>query len=116
MNTLCEVQKCLVTAYNSETCHPSYVSKWSPERPIVGQCAITSVYLHETFGYDIYDVMVGRSRHFFNKMSDGTIVDLTAEQFDCEINYEFARKRNPKDVIKSVKDRYEILKTRMQNL
>ena len=116
MSTPYEVQKCLVMAYSSETCHPSYVSKWSSERPTVGQCAITAVYLHEIFGYDIYDVMVGRSRHFFNKKPDGSIIDLTSEQFDYEINYESARKRNPKDIIKSVKKRYEILKTRMQNL
>ena len=116
METVCEVQNRLQRAYSCSTCHPSYVSKWSPQRASVGQCAVTAMYLHETFDYDICDVMVGRSRHFFNRTKAGDVVDLTADQFDCAINYDAGRIRKASDVMKSIKDRYEILKSNMQNL
>ncbi len=80
-----EFKQKLLTAYSSETAHPSF--PWSPENPTAGQCAITALLVYETYGYNIYEVKVKRSRHFFNKTPEGKIVDLTAEQFSEPVDY-----------------------------
>ena len=105
-------QQKLRAAYGPDTCHPSYVSQWSPENPTAGQCAITALLVHETFGYDIYEIKVNRSRHFFNKTPSGEIVDLTAEQFSGPVDYNVCRQRNPKELYKACGERFKILKSR----
>ena len=89
-----------------DTCHPSYAKKYSDTNPTAGQCAVTAMYLNQKYGYDIYDVLVGKSRHFFNKDADGNIIDYTADQFKTEIPYENARKREFKDLYRSCNYRY----------
>ncbi len=100
----------LMSAYSAETCHPSYLEQWSPENPTAGQCAITALLVYETFGFDIYEIKVGRARHFFNKTSDGDIIDLTAAQFSHPVDYTNCRERNFKELYKSCATRYNILK------
>ena len=106
-----EFKQKLLTAYGPDTAHPSF--PWSQENPTAGQCAVTALLVHETFGYNIYEVKVKRSRHFFNKTPEGEIVDLTAEQFPTPVNYSDCRQRNPKDLYKSCKERLNILKSKM---
>ena len=69
-----------------------------PSRPSVGQCAVTALVVHERFGGDLLRVIVpeGATRilgfsknvnspeqsHYFNRLPDGRVVDLTRDQFD----------------------------------
>ena len=106
-----KLRKDIEKGWSKETCHPSYQSKWSLEYPSTGQCAITAMWLNEKMGWDIYETIVNRSRHFFNKDSNGFIYDLTADQFqDSDIEYENCRKREFKDLYRSCKERYELFK------
>lgn len=100
-------------AYTAETCHPSYLAQWSPANPTAGQCAITALLVYETFGYDIYEIKVNRSRHFFNKKPSGEIVDLTAEQFGVPVSYDNCTLRDPKTLYKSCQVRLNLLKANM---
>ena len=78
----------------------SYDGTFDESNPSRGQCAVTALLLHELYGYDIYDVKVGQTRHFFNK--DGErVIDLTAAQFTVPIPYDAGRKRNPKDLYRN---------------
>ena len=97
----------ITKGWSKETAHPSYQNKWSTEKPSVGQCAITAMYLNQKYGYPIYEVMVGKSRHFFNKDKEGNIVDLTKDQFNGDISYTHIRERQFKDLYKSCKSRYD---------
>lgn len=107
-----ELKQKLLAAYGPDTAHPSF--PFSPDNPTAGQCAITALLVHEIRGYDIYETKVGRSRHFFNKTPSGEVVDLTAEQFTGKvIPYDACRKREPKELYKSCGERFEILKTRI---
>lgn len=103
----------LKAAYSADTCHPSYLNQWSPANPTAGQCAITALLVHEKFGYDIYEVKVNRSRHFFNVTPAGDVIDLTAEQFSKPISYTERTKREPNALYRSCQQRLNILK---QNL
>lgn len=104
-------------AWSEDTAHPSYKGKWGKDNPTAGQCAVTALVLNDLYGWDIYDVIVGRARHFFNKTDSGEIIDITAEQFgDTRIPYENSRLRDAKALLKNddIKARYKLLKSRLQ--
>ena len=77
-----------------------------------GRANHTKFYI-PAYGYDIYEVKVNRSRHFFNKTPSGEIVDFTAEQFSEPVDYTACRLRNPKDLHKSCNERLTILKSKI---
>lgn len=59
--------------------------RWSPDRPAVGQCDVSSYVAWRYLGGDLVlcEVLVGGQRsehHYFNRFLDGD-VDLTVEQF-----------------------------------
>ena len=105
-------------AWSEDTAHPSYKGKWGKDNPTAGQCAVTALVLNDLYGWDIYDVIVGRARHFFNKTDSGEIIDITAEQFgNTKIPYGTARTRDRNDLLKSpdVKQRYKLLLNNLDN-
>lgn len=95
-------------AWSKNTAHPSYQSKWSENNRSAGQCAITAMYLNQKYGYSIFETIVGKSRHFFNKDNDGNVIDLTKDQFDVEIDYSNSRQRDFNDLYRSCGNRYEL--------
>lgn len=102
--------------WSKETCHPAYVDKWNFSNRAAGQCAVTAMYINQKYGYDIYETMVGRSRHFFNITSDGKVIDATCDQFPVEpVNYSASRKREFKDLYRSCGDRYELFVKNLEN-
>ncbi len=54
--------------------------RWLPENPARGQCNVTTLVFNDHFGGEILKTSVGDQWHFYNRV-DGTIYDLTAEQF-----------------------------------
>lgn len=104
-----DIRSIVEKGWSKETCHPAYVDKWNFSNRSAGQCAVTAMYINQKYGYDIYETMVGRSRHFFNVTSDCKIIDVTCDQFPVEpVDYSASRKREFKDLYKSCKDRYEL--------
>lgn len=68
---------------------------FDPERPSTGQCAVTAVLVHSLFGGEIVRVLNAGDSHYFNRLPDGTIADLTRDQFDVwEPTDEQTRERN----------------------
>jgi hypothetical protein len=65
----------------------SYSKTWHPNRPSVGQCAITSLVIQEIMGGDIAKTSVNGLSHYFN-IIDGNVYDFTRDQFDDEVQYE----------------------------
>ena len=107
-------------AWCRETAHPSYRDKWSEDKPSAGQCLVTALVVQDKYGGDIYSCRVGNNSHFVN-IIDERIVDKTAEQFGGTdkikyINGSF-RKRTRADLLKNkdVKERYELLKAKLEN-
>lgn len=62
-------------------------SKWSAERPALGQCSVTALVVQDVFGGKLLKTPVGGSWHFYN-LVDGRRFDLTAEQFESAIAYD----------------------------
>lgn len=71
--------------------------KWTPERPTVGYCYVVSEYVYHYLapeGTEPYRLKTNDSSHWFLKYPDGQIIDLTFDQYDDELNYNIAQKRN----------------------
>ena len=109
----------LKKAWCRETAHPSYQKDWAEDNPSYGQCCVTALVIQEQYGGDIYSCKVGSNSHFVNIINE-RIVDKTAEQFSGMdkikyINGSF-RKRLRESLLKNkdVKQRYELLKARME--
>lgn len=104
-------------AWCKETAHPSYQKNWTEENPAYGQCAVTALIMQEIIGGDIYECTVNRKKHFYNVAPDGRTYDFTQEQFGgaCII-YDNIKERTRESLLKvtNVKERYELLKSRMK--
>ena len=106
-------------AWCRETAHPSYQSKWSVNNPSVGQCLVTALIIQDQCGGDIYSCKVGSNSHFVNIINE-RIIDKTAEQFGGSDKIKYIsgsfRKRSRESLLKNkdVKQRYELLKARME--
>jgi hypothetical protein len=97
-------------------CNISYEDWKDAYDPSTGQCIVTSLLIHELFGGElIYSADGG---HMWNKLPDGSIVDLTSDQFgedfkgfnDGEsMSREEALHLGPKNTRPK---RYDLLKTR----
>ena len=74
-------------AWSVETCDDHDVAMWSPANPSRGQCTSTAWVVHDLLGGELLEAEVLRpdgSRqgfHYWNRLPDGTEVDLTREQF-----------------------------------
>ncbi len=105
-------------AWCKETAHPVYQEKWSEDNPSCGQCAVTALYIQEKYGGDIYACKVGKNSHFVNIINE-RIIDKTADQFGGIKNIKYIsgsfklRTRESLLRLKSVKERYELFKERM---
>jgi hypothetical protein len=60
---------------------------WTSDNPTFGHCAVASLLVQDLFGGDLLRVSLegtefaeGRS-HYFNRLPDGTVIDVTREQF-----------------------------------
>lgn len=106
-------------AWCRETAHLSYQSKWSEDNPSLGQCCVTALVIQDQYGGDIYSCKVGNNSHFVNIINE-RIVDKTAEQFGGANKIKYIsgsfRKRTRVSLLKNkdVKQRYELLKARME--
>ena len=59
---------------------------WTAENPAWGQCAVTACVAQDLFGGEIVWAAATtpdekRHSHYFNRLPDGTILDLTRDQF-----------------------------------
>lgn len=55
--------------------------RWSPNNPAWGQCAVTALLVQDLLGGELLRGVVDGVSHYFNRLPDGSLVDLTREQF-----------------------------------
>ncbi|WP_433075981.1 YunG family protein [Dactylosporangium sp. CA-052675] len=76
----------LLRSWGPETCDPSDLADWHPGNPSRGQCGTTALVVREVLGGDL---LLGRVTaggepagvHYWNRLPDGTELDLTRDQF-----------------------------------
>ncbi len=73
--------------WSLDTCDTVDVRDWHPGNPSRGQCGVTAFVLQEILGGDLlvadvlYDSGALQGVHYWNRLPNGTEVDLTREQF-----------------------------------
>lgn len=119
--TLDRVTPTLRSAWSVETCDPVDVPDWHPGNPPRGQCGVTALVLHDYFGGELLVAEVefaggGRQGvHYWNRLPDGTELDLTREQFtDGEVIGVPAVAVRPAGPPTRCRTEYELLHTRVR--
>ena len=101
---------CANTAYGS----------WNPRIPSLNQCAVTALVVQDYLeGKILRTKLTNRSRHFLNRLPDGTVIDFTKDQ----LLYISAKIINQETIVysksqltrhKSVMRRYDLLSRRVR--
>ena len=93
--------------------------EWSDENPARGQCAVTAAVVQDELDGEIVKCEVsGESyKHFYNRLLDGTIVDLTREQFNSDVVFENEMVADREKILShpGTLKRYEILRNNLLN-
>lgn len=55
--------------------------RWAPDNPAWGQCAVTALVVQDEVGGELLRTTVDGLSHYWNRLPDGSEVDLTREQF-----------------------------------
>ena len=107
------IKKALLECYSKDLCYPKVQNNWNDNNKCFGMCAITSLIINDYFGGDICKIHVDGISHYFNLIED-KIIDLTASQFNHEIDYKDYQIIDRKNIlIEDTKNRYNILKIRL---
>lgn len=111
-----KLQQVLRESYSADLCYPPATAQWSKDNPTFGMCAITALVLQDYLGGEIYKVSVGGVSHYFNLIG-GEAIDLTAEQFGYEINYNNKTQADRSEMLpkRSTEKRYLELRRRVED-
>lgn len=113
--TIENIQKVLLECYSKELCYPKVRDNWNENNKYFGMCAITSLIVNDYFGGYICKIHVDGISHYFN-LVDGKIIDLTANQFNHEVDYKDYQIVDREKVLSDdTKYRYNLLKERAIN-
>lgn len=107
------IQKLLLECYSKDLCYPKVSHNWNENNKYFGMCAITSLIINDYFGGDICKIHVDKVSHYFN-LIENQIIDLTASQFNHDINYNDYQIVDRKTILtKDTNQRYETLKSKL---
>jgi hypothetical protein len=87
-------------------------SRWQPGNPASGQCGVTALVVHDTFGGEILKTDVNGAWHFYN-LIDGRRADFTMSQFDSPICYDDFPSSRDEALGDCSPQQYELLKGRV---
>ena len=87
--TAAELRPYFLSAWGADTCYPDSREEWTPQNPARDQCGMTALVVQVVLGGDLIiaevhvnGIQVGH--HYWNRLPDGSDVDLTADQFQPE--------------------------------
>jgi 8-oxo-dGTP pyrophosphatase MutT (NUDIX family) len=106
-------------AWGPDTCDPVDLADWTPDNPSRGQCGVTALVVQDLLGGELVlgEVFEGGARrgaHYWNRLPDGTEVDLTRDQFGpSEIVTGGMRVARPAGPPRRCRGQYELLRHRV---
>ncbi|WP_019872604.1 YunG family protein [Salinispora oceanensis] len=108
------------TAWGPDTCDPHDLANWRPENPARGQCGTTTLVAQELLGGElvlgeVHVEGVKTGYHWWNRLPDGTDVDLTIGQFHPGeiVTGGAIRRRPPGPPLGRCRGQYELLRHRV---
>ena len=76
-----EVARALRKSWSVKT-----AQQWTAENPAAGQCNVTALLVHDTFGGELLKTQLRAGDHFYNRIEHERF-DFTASQFEEPITY-----------------------------
>ncbi|MFA5270537.1 MAG: hypothetical protein WC400_02960 [Patescibacteria group bacterium] len=118
---LIDLEAAIKPSWGKDTCYPPAVHLWTPEKPEIGQCAVTSLVVQDYLGGEIlYDQ---EHNHYWNRLPNGAEVDLTRGQFPDGTVITMDEVRSRQDIFNrdsaiqaNTPGRYELLKSRVEQI
>jgi len=125
MTMLKQIIKALEASWSGDTAYNK--SDWTPENPARGQCVVSSLVVQDYLGGDLVKCAVDaenlQESHYFNKLDDGTMLDVTGKQYTFPVNFRLVPVSH--EGFESIRDkrlsdddtrlRYKILKSRVDS-
>ena len=115
-----DIEVVVRAAWARDTCDPVDAGDWSAANPARGQCGTTALIINDLFGGELLVAEVLRADgsrqgvHWWNRLPDGTEIDLTGEQF---ASYEVVQQSRvvprPSGLPKRAAEQYLTLKHRV---
>lgn len=75
---LVRLRQRLELAWSADT---AAAGDYDPARPSAGQCAVTALVVADRYGGELLRTLNCGASHYFNRLPDGSEVDLTRDQF-----------------------------------
>jgi hypothetical protein len=103
-----------VGAWSAET--SADPDAWTPENPSWGQCAVTALVIQDLLGGELRRSTVKGVSHYWNRLPDGSDLDLTLKQFGWGAVIDAPAVTRERDYVLSFPEtvrRYELLRERM---
>lgn len=105
-----DLERALREAWRSQT--SSDPTGWRPSNPAWGQCAVTALIVQDELGGQLLRASTANGSHYWNRLPDGTEIDLTREQFGGAFSADDAQVREREYVLsfEATRRRYELLR------
>jgi 8-oxo-dGTP pyrophosphatase MutT (NUDIX family) len=119
MVTVGEIRTAVREAWGPDTCDPKGFAEWRADNPGRGQCGMTAMVVQDLLGGELVlgEVQVVGSKvghHYWNQLPDGTLVDLTADQFHQDETVVGGEVRHrPPDAPRRCRGQYQLLRHRV---
>lgn len=117
--TVDELRSHFLAAWGPDTCYPNMREEWTAETPSRDQCGMTALVVQDILGGDLVlaEVHVAAAQvghHYWNRLPDGSDVDLTADQFLSEEQVIGGKVVvRPPDAPRYHREQYELLRRRV---
>jgi len=115
-----DIETAVRAAWSRDTCDPVDVDDWSAENPARGQCGTTALTVNDLLGGELLVAEVLRTDgtrqgvHWWNRLPDGTEIDLTREQFAShEVIQQPRVLQRPSELPRRAAEQYLTLKRRV---
>lgn len=115
-----DIEAAVRAAWARDTCDPVDADDWSPANPARGQCGTTALTINDLLGGDLVVAEVlhadgsRQGVHWWNRLPDGTEIDLTREQFTSrEVIQQPRAMPRPSGLPKRAAEQYLTLKHRV---
>jgi hypothetical protein len=89
---------------------------WTPENPALGQCAVSALVIQDLLGGELLRGLFNGTSHYWNRLDNGQIIDVTKQQFSPLKTQEFTGARTRAYVLSfpDTVTRYKLLKSRIE--
>ena len=75
-----QLERDIRSAWSAET--SADPTRWTATNPAWGQCAVTALVVQDELGGQLERTVISGISHYFNRLPNGQVVDLTFDQFD----------------------------------